>query len=75
MNTTTTYLYAYKPIYPLEDGKVMKLEKDNGISLFIERSEWHTEFQLYIRIREVQLLKQSSQTGHMYINTGKLLDL
>lgn len=75
MNTTTTYLYAYEPIYPLEDGKIMKLEKDNGISPFIERSEWHMEFQLYIRIWEVQLLKQSSQTGHMYISAGKLLDL
>lgn len=36
-NTITIYLYAYEPICPLEAGKIMKLEKDNGINPFYRK--------------------------------------
>lgn len=42
MNTTVAYLCTDEPIYPLEGGKLMKLEKDNvELNPFIGRREWH----------------------------------
>lgn len=73
INMTATYLYADEPVYRL--GKIMKLEKDNGIKPLYRKKAWHMEFQLYIGIWKVHLLKQSIQRGCMYLNVGKLVDL